>query len=100
MKKYFISILFLFTITILFTGCFDVKREIKFYPNGGGTENVTITFDKDFFDKMQLLAAQDPKWKKRLDTLNNNTLFEAGFRADVMKTSGTSVKDIIITDLP
>ena len=38
--------------------------------------------------------------EKRQDTLNNNTLLESGFRADVMKTSGTSVKDLVLTDLP
>ena len=100
MKKYFISLLFLTTACTFFTGCFDINRSIKFFPNGGGTETAVITFNKDFFNKIQLLASQDPKWKKRADTLNNNTLFEAGFRADVMRTSGTSVKDLIITDLP
>ncbi len=99
-KKYFISIFMFFTAAVMFTGCFDVRREIKFFPNGGGEENMTITFDKDFFDKMQTLANMDPKWKKRLDTLNNNITLQSGFRADVMRTSGTSVRDVIITDLP
>lgn len=99
-KKNLVSLLLLITACTLFTGCFDISRSIKFFPNGGGTETAVITFNKDFFNKIQLLASQDTKWKKRADTLNNNTLLEAGFRADVMRTSGTSVKDLIITDLP
>lgn len=100
MKKYFIGLFFIFTSCILFTGCFDAKREIKFFPNGGGEENLTVTLDKDFFDKMQTLASLQPVWKKKLDTLNNNTLLESEFRADVQRTSGTSVKELVITDLP
>ena len=100
MKKYFTVIFFVFTSSILLTGCFDAKREIKFFPNGGGEENLTVTLDKDFFNKMQTLASLAPQWKKRLDTLNDNTWLESEFRADVQRTSGTSVKELLITDLP
>jgi hypothetical protein len=100
MKKYFVHIILLLAGVFMLSGCFDIKREIKFFPNGGGTETAYITLDKDFYDKMQVLAGMDQKWKKKLDTLSNNMLLEASFRADVMKTSGTSVKDIVITELP
>ncbi len=100
MKKYFTGLFLFFASFALFTGCFDAKREIKFYPNGGGEENLTVTLDKDFFSKMQTLASADPAWKRKLDTLNDNILLESEFRADVQRTSGTSVKDLVITDLP
>lgn len=90
----------MFASAFILTGCFDVKREIKMYPNGGGTENVTITLDKDFFDKMQTLASVDNsgRWKHKLDTLMNNDLLENGVRADIQRTPGTSIKDLVVTN--
>ena len=59
MKNLFVKFIILFASAAAFIGCFDVKREIKMFPNGGGTENVTVTLDKDFFDKMHTLASID-----------------------------------------
>ena len=71
MKNVLVKSLVLFTFALFLSGCFDVKREIKMFPNGGGTENVTVTLDKDFFDKMQTLASVDNsgRWKRKLDII-------------------------------
>jgi hypothetical protein len=100
MKKIFIKLFVLAASVSVLTGCFDVKREIKMYPNGGGTENVTVILDKDFFDKMQTLASVDNsgRWKRKLDTLMNNDLLQNGIRADIQRTPGTSLKDLTVTN--
>ncbi len=100
MKKIFVNLLVFTAALFILSGCFDVKRDIKMYPNGTGMENVTVTLDKDFFDKMQTLASLDAsgRWKKKLDTLMNNTLLENGTRADIMRTSGTSLKELTVTN--
>lgn len=99
MKKVLIKSLVLFTLAFVLTGCFDIKRDIKMFPNGGGTENVIVTLDKDFFDKMQTLASVDNsgRWKRKLDTLMNNDLLQNGVRADIQRTPGTSIKELVVT---
>jgi hypothetical protein len=86
----------MFTIS----GCFDIKRDIKIYPNGSGIEKMHVTLDKEFFDIMQTYASMDPtkKARKKLDTLNDNTLFNNGLTADVQRTPGLALKDLIITN--
>jgi hypothetical protein len=90
----------LLAVSFFLTGCFDVKREIKMYPNGSGLENIYVTLDKEFFEKMQTLAETDKtgKWRKKLDTLNDNGLLENGIRTDIQRVGGTSVKEIKVTN--
>src|SRR4030095_3933648 len=97
-----ICFLFLLVFSFLSSGCFDVKREIKMHPDGTGLENMYINLDADFFSKMQTLAQIDNKgkWKKRLDTLNDNSLLENGIRTDVQRTPGTSIKELTVTSNP
>ena len=87
---------------LFFTGCFDVKREIKMFPNGSGYEEMHIYLDADFYSRLQNLASLDNtgRWKKKLDSLNDNTLIESRITADVERTSGTSMKDFKITSNP
>lgn len=101
-KIRFLSVLILFLISFVSSGCFDVKREIKMYPNGSGIEDLYLTFDADFFSKMETLAQIDTRgrWKKKLDSLKDNTKFEGGITADVQRTSGTSIKILTLTDNP
>jgi hypothetical protein len=84
------------------SGCFDVKREIRLNPDGTGLENMYITLDAEFFEKMESLASTDKtgRWKKKLDSLKNNGLLEAGITADVQRVGGTSIKELKITDNP
>ena len=91
-----------FTAAFFSSGCFDVKREIRLNPDGTGLENMYITLDAEFFEKMESLAATDKtgRWKKKLDTLKNNGLLEAGITADVQRVGGTSIKELKITDSP
>src|SRR5437868_9746141 len=100
MKNLFTKFIILFASSAALIGCFDVKREIKMFPNGSGTENVTVTLDKDFLDKMHTLASVDNsgRWKRKLDTLMNNDLLENGVRADIQRTSGTSLKELVVTN--
>lgn len=101
-KFSFISVFILLIISFVASGCFDVKREIKLYPNGSGVEDMYFTLDADFYSKMETLAQIDTKgrWKKTLDSLKDNTLIESRITADVQRTSGTSIKILTITDNP
>lgn len=87
----------MFTIS----GCFDINRDIKIYPNGGGVEKMSVTLDKEFFELMKTYASLDPtgRAKHKLDTLNDNSLLDRGLTADLQRTPGTSLKDLFITNL-
>jgi hypothetical protein len=87
----------MFTIS----GCFDINRDIKIYPNGGGVEKMSVTLDKEFFELMKTFASLDPtgRAKHKLDTLNDNSLLDRGLTADLQRTPGTSLKDLFITNL-
>ncbi|RPI15565.1 MAG: hypothetical protein EHM58_13790 [Ignavibacteriae bacterium] len=100
MKSIILKILLLFITALSVSGCFDVRREIKFYPNGGGVEKMYITLDKALFDTFQSFASMDVsgRQKRTLDTLINNELLQRGVMTSVQKTPGTSFKDILVTD--
>jgi len=100
MKRLSIKIFALFVLAFSLSGCFDVERNIKMYPNGGGVEELRVTLDKDFFDTFQTYASSDPtgRAKGELDTLKDNLLFYAGLMADFQKTPGTSIQELLITD--
>ena len=67
-RKYFNIILLpvLLAAAIFFSGCFDVKREIKMYPDGTGLEDMYVTLDKEFYERLNILATSDMTgmWKK------------------------------------
>lgn len=103
-RKYFNIILLpvLLVALLLSAGCFDVKREIKLNPDGSGLENMYVTLDKEFFERMNILATSDVtgKWKKRLDSANDNSMIENRIRMEMQKIGGTSVKEVKITTNP
>lgn len=100
-KKYFNIILVpvLLVISFLAAGCFDVKREIQMNPDGSGLENMYVTLDKEFFERMNILATSDAtgKWKKRADSFNDNSMIENRIKMDMQRVGGTSVKDVKVT---
>jgi hypothetical protein len=100
MKRLSIKIFVLLALALSVSGCFDVQRDIKMYPNGGGMEELRVTLDKDFFDTFQTYASSEPtgKAKGQLDTLKDNMLFYGELMADLQKTPGTSIQDLVITD--
>jgi hypothetical protein len=100
MKKLSIRILILLALVMSFSGCFDVQRDIKMYPNGGGVEEIRVMLDKDFFDTFETYASTDQtgRAKKKLDTLKDNLLFYSGLMTDVQRTPGISVQELLITD--
>lgn len=100
MKQSFIKYLILFSFLISIAGCFDVKREIKFYPNGGGQEKIYISVGKDFIDLMQTYAGQDQSGnaKNKLDTLMDSDKLQPALYSELQKTPGISLKDCIITN--
>lgn len=97
-----ISFFLLVLVSFFPSGCFDVKREIKMYPDGTGLENMYIYLDADFYSKMETLASIDTKgkWKKKLDSLKDNLLLENGIKVDVQRTPGTSIKELVVTSNP
>ncbi len=100
MKRLSIKIFVLLALTLSVSGCFDVQRDIKMYPNGGGVEELRVTLDKDFFDTFQTYVGSDQtgRAKGELDTLQDNVIFYNGLMADLQKTPGTSIQDLLITD--
>ncbi len=90
----------LIPLVLSVSGCFDVYRDIKMYPNGSGIEEIRIVLDRDFFDTFESYAAADQsgRGKNKLDTLKDNMLFYSGLMDDLQRTPGTSVKDLVITD--
>ncbi|KXK42207.1 MAG: hypothetical protein UZ05_CHB002003032, partial [Chlorobi bacterium OLB5] len=94
-----ILILVLPVILFFSSGCFDVKREIQMNPDGSGYESIYVTLDKDFFERMGTLASSDAsgKWKKRADSLNDDSKIENRIKMDMQRVGGTSLKDVKIT---
>lgn len=95
----FILLSFLTVFLVISSGCFDVKREIVMNPDGSGDEKIYVTLDKEFFERMNILATSDAtgKWKKRADSVNNNTMIEDRIKMDMGRVGGTSVKDVKVT---
>lgn len=91
-------------VFILFSsgGCFDIKREIKINPDGSGLENMYVTLDKELFDKLSSLASLEKtgKYKRKLDTLNDNGLLESGLRYSIQKVGGISIKELVVSSQP
>lgn len=85
---------------LLFTSCFDAKREIKMYPDGSGIENITIIFDYQLLEKVEKLAELDKsgEWKKHSQRLRDNSLLEQSIREAVQKIPGTSIKELSVSD--
>lgn len=95
----FILLSFLPVILFISSGCFDVKRDIKMNPDGSGDENLYVTLDKEFFERMDILATSDAtgKWKKRADSVKNNSMIEDRIKMDMGRVGGTSVKEVKVT---
>lgn len=95
----FILLSFLTVFLVISSGCFDVKREIVMNPDGSGDEKIYVTLDKEFFERMNILATSDAtgKWKKRADSVNDNTMIEDRIKMDMGRVGGTSVKDVKVT---
>lgn len=95
----FILLSFLPVVLFISSGCFDVKREIKMNPDGSGDENLYVTLDKEFFERMNILATSDAtgKWKKRADSVNDNSMIENRIKMDMGRVGGTSVKEVKVT---
>jgi len=95
----FILLSFLPVILFISSGCFDVKREIVMNPDGSGDENLYVTLDKEFFERMDILATSDAtgKWKKRADSVKNNSMIEDRIKMDMGRVGGTSVKEVEVT---
>jgi hypothetical protein len=95
----FILLSFLPVILFISSGCFDVKREIVMNPDGSGDEKLYVTLDKEFFERMDILATSDAtgKWKKRADSVKNNSMIEDRIKMDMGRVGGTSVKEVKVT---
>ncbi|MGH2574224.1 MAG: hypothetical protein ACRDFC_00835, partial [Ignavibacteria bacterium] len=99
MIKSAIKYVILFSFLFLISSCFDIRREIKIYPNGSGLEKIYITFDKAVFDIFKAFASQDKtgRAQKKLDSMMDNSLWERGLTDDFQRTPGISVKELQVT---
>lgn len=99
MKKFIKHLGILLPVIFLFTGCFDIKREIKFYPNGSGVEKIYLSFESTVFDLFNQYSSLDPtgKARKKIDSLMNNSLWEQNITNDFQRAPGTSLKEVTVT---
>ena len=69
-------------------------------PDGSGDENLYVTLDKEFFERMDILATSDAtgKWKKRADSVKDNSMIEDRIKMDMGRVGGTSVKEVKVTN--
>lgn len=100
MKKIIYLIPFLFVQLLLFQGCFNVNREIKFYPNGSGVEKVTVTLDKSLFDLFPSYVKADNtgKARKLSDLINDDIQLNNWVRTSMQRAGGTLVTNLLITN--
>jgi trypsin-like peptidase len=98
MKK---SLLYCFLIFCLVStqGCFDIKREIKIFPNGSGEEKISVTVESSVADILKTYAAEDKtgKGQKILNFLMNNDLLQSELTVDMQKMPGISLKEVQIS---
>ena len=93
--RFFLLLIALSTLS----GCFDVKREIKFYPNGGGYEKVYITVDNSVAEGLRALASQGgTEWaQKMLDIMADNGNWQQNIMNQMQRAPGISVKEVQVT---
>ena len=98
MKTTIIKFLLLIPLIFSLSGCFDVKREISYFANGGGEEKLAITIDKEFFTTLQSFASQEGNSRIRsmLDTVMTDDLLQPRLYKEVQKAINTSIKEVII----
>jgi hypothetical protein len=80
-------------------GCFDIKREIKIYPNGSGEEKIYVTIESSTADILKTYASEDKtgKGQRDLNLLMNNDLLQNELTINMQKMPGISVKEVQIT---
>ncbi len=97
-KNQILCLLFLAAV-ICFSGCFDIKREIKIYPNGGGYEKINITVESSVIDGLKTLASQgNTGWAQKLfNLMSDNGLWQQEITNELQRSGGISVKEVQVT---
>lgn len=88
-----------FAAVICLSGCFDIKREIKIFPNGSGYEKVNIIVESSVIDGLKMLASQDNTgWaQKELNLMSDNGLWQQEITNQLQRSGGISVKEVQVT---
>lgn len=101
MKKIIFSFTLLLLALMFLTGCIDIKRDIKIYPNGTGLESATITLSPQFYEILKSYAELDNSGnaKKYLSILNDESQLIQTITSDFQKATGTQMKDLKVNTL-
>lgn len=95
--KYLISkIIFLISITIIFSSCISIERTIRINEDGSGKELLTVHYTKDFFDflKSTAMAFDSVKGKDIIDSIYNEETFTKDIKKNYKNINGVSLKEI------
>jgi hypothetical protein len=101
MKKFALLIVFLI-LSLNFSSCISVSRNIKVNKDGSGSEFVIVNFDKTFFDIMTSLAtiSDSSKTSQVRDSLYNDDDFVRSFKEKLAAIPGLTLKEIYSSTNP
>ncbi len=95
MKKLTIIAILLF-LSVSFSSCINIVRNIKVNKDGSGSENATFVFDKMFFDVMTAFATMTDSSRitEVKDSLYNDADFISNFKQKLSGADGITLKEI------
>lgn len=95
MKKFTLVAILLF-LSISFSSCINIVRNIKVNKDGSGSEYVTFRFDKMFFDVMTAFATMSDSTRETevKDSLYNDEDFISSFKIKLSGAEGINLKEI------
>lgn len=93
-----LSFLFLFFL-LASQGCFDIRREIKIYPNGSGEEKIYVTISKGTIDMLSNYNGSNMAIKKQIVLLTGDVM-QSEITANIQHAPGISLKDVQLTTSP
>lgn len=98
MKKFAITTILVF-LSINLTSCIDITRNIKVNKDGSGSENLTLGFDKTFFDIMVSFATMGDSMNATAirDSLYDDEDFIVGIKEKLVGVPGIELNDIYST---
>lgn len=95
MKKFTIIAILLF-LSISFSSCINIVRNIKVDKDGSGSETATFVFDKMFFDVMTAFATMSDtsRMAEIKDSLYNDEDFISSFKQKLTGADGITLNEI------
>jgi len=90
----------LIALLITSQGCFDIRREIKIYPNGSGEERIYVTIAKPTVDILNNYSGSNMGIKKLALLLSNEAIMQQDISTNIQHAPGISLKEVRVTTGP